>query len=66
MAEVTEDEIGKALSDMMRSFDAEYHEMSEGDLEGKWFYKHDADLPIDITMYRFLSMLTLYSGSCRR
>ena len=66
MNEVTEEEIGKALSGMMRSFDAEYREMSEADLDGKWLYKHDPDLPIELTMYRFLSMLTLYSGSCRR
>lgn len=63
---VTEEDIGKAISGMMRSFDAEYAEMSQADLEARWFFEYDPSLPIERTMYLFHDRLALYAGSCRR
>ena len=64
--EVTEDDIGKALTGLVRAFDAEYAEMSEADLEGRWHFKFDPNKSIIANMYNFHDLLTLYAGSCRR
>lgn len=64
--EVTEEDIGKVLSGMLRAFEAEYVSMSEDELESKWHFKFDKDHSLEWNLYQFLSLITLYSGSCRR
>lgn len=66
MTELTTDDIDKALSGMMRAFDAEYQSMEQTDLEKRWHYKPNASRTPEQDLYEFLSTLTLYAGSCRR
>jgi len=66
MTDETEDEIGRALSGMMRAFTAEYEQMQEVDLEDRWHFKFNPALSLERTLYEFHGMLTLYAGSCRR
>ena len=63
---VTEDDIGKAITGLMRSIDADYQEMTEADLADRWFFKFDPDASLERNMYLFHDRLTLYAGSCRR
>ena len=64
--EVSEDDIGKALTGMMRSFDAEYQAMLEADLEKRWYFRYAPEKPLKWNIYQFHGCLTLYGGSCRK
>ncbi len=64
--QITEEDIGKAITGMMRSFEAEYAGMSEGDLDDRWHFEFDPNQILEVNIYRFHGMLTLYGGSCRR
>ncbi len=66
MEDLTVDDIGVAITGMIRAFDAEYKTMTEADLNARFHFKFDPSLPIDRTMYLFYDRLALYAGSCRR
>jgi hypothetical protein len=64
--EVKDDDIGKAITGLMRAFDAEYAQMDQAELAGKWFFKFDPSISLERNMYLFHDRLALYAGSCRR
>lgn len=64
--DVTEKDIDKALTDILRRVEAEYQTMSEVDLEQCWYFQYDSDRSIAFNMYLFYDRLSLYAGSCRR
>lgn len=66
MSGITQDDIGKAITGLMRSINADYAEMAQDELESKWFFRFDPAKSIESNMYHFHDMLTLYAGSCRR
>ena len=61
-----EKEIGNVLTGMMTSINKECAEMSEADLESKWFFKFDHDKTPRQNLYQFFDMLHLYRSHCRR
>lgn len=64
--EVTQEAIGKAITGMVRAFEAEYQAMSKEELAERWFFKFQDDKSIEHNMYFFFDRLALYAGSCRR
>ena len=66
MEQITEADIGKALTGLLRRVEAEYQTMTEADLASRWYFRFEEDKPIAWNMYQFHGCLTLYGGSCRR
>lgn len=66
MINVTADDIGKALTGMLRHIESEYQAMTEVDLAQRWYFKYEPEKPVWWNMYQFHGCLTLYGGSCRR
>lgn len=66
MSEITDREIGNALTGMMHMFDDEYARMSQADLESRWHFRFDPSRSLEANIYHFQDMLRLYGGSCRR
>lgn len=63
---ISEDDIGKAITGLMRSIDAEYQQMSQADLEARWHFEFDPEKSLETNLYLFHDRLALYAGSCRR
>lgn len=63
---LTDEDIGSAITGLMRRIDAEYAEMSEAELRDRWYFQFDPSRPLEANLYSFFGMLTLYGGSCRR
>ena len=66
MIAITEDDIGKALTGILRRVDAEYQTMTEADLAQRWYFRYEPDKSRAWNIYQFHGCLTLYGGSCRR
>ncbi|WP_306147271.1 MULTISPECIES: hypothetical protein [unclassified Roseibium] len=64
--QISEEDIGKAITGIMRSIDAEYEQMTEADLASRWHFKFDPERSMEANMYLFYDYLALYAGSCRR
>lgn len=64
--DVTEKDVGKAITGMVRAFEAEYAAMSEADLLGRWFFKYQPEKSLAWNMWHFYDKLALFAGSCRR
>ena len=64
--QTTEEDIGKAITGMLRSIDAEYEQMTEEDLASRWCFTFDPERSMEVNMYLFYDRLALYAGSCRR
>lgn len=66
MTQITDKDIGQAITGIMQAFDDEYARMTQADLEGRWFFRFDHAKPLEANIYAFQDMLRLYAGSCRR
>mgnify|MGYP007027780877 FL=1 len=66
MTEITDMDIGQAITGMMQALDDEYAGMTQADLERRWFFRFDHSKSLEANIYAFQDMLRLYAGSCRR
>ena len=64
--EISEEDIGNALTGLLRRVEAEYQTMSEADLEQRWYFRYEPEKSLTWNIYSFHGCLTLYGGSCRR
>lgn len=63
---ISEEDIGKAITGILRSVDAEYEAMPEANLRERWWFEYQPDQSREYNLYRFFDALSLYAGSCRR
>lgn len=66
MTFLPEDDIGSALTDIMRSIDSQYETMTQEELQKKWYFTFEPSTSLRYNTYIFMQCLDLYRRSCRK